>query len=134
MPSIPPGLSSGLVAGQVRAGTPYPTGANNSPLNTGAGTAYNPFVILDSDYDDNLVAHGSDDGQDTKDIDMAVDGVINAINASTVHGLAASILAGDEFGASRNGNPPAYTELSFRERMGAWLQAYSIMPPVERRI
>ncbi|KAK0520578.1 hypothetical protein OC842_007053 [Tilletia horrida] len=145
MPSIPPGLSSGLVPRQVRAGTPYPAAANNSPLNTSPGTTYNPFVVLDSDDDGNLVddvnsttdvdivSQGTDDGHDPNNIDMAVDGVINGINASTVHGLAASILAGDELDAGRNGNPPDYTEPSFRERVDAWLQAYSVMPPVERR-
>ncbi|KAK0523324.1 hypothetical protein OC842_006186 [Tilletia horrida] len=132
MPSIPPGLSSGLVAGKVRAGTPYPTGANNSPLNTGAGTAYNPFVILDSNDDDNLVAHVSS----PVDVDTPLRAPTTAKTQRHRHGRRRrdqrDQRVNDEFEFRRR--LPAYTELSFRERMGAWLQAYSIMPTVERRI
>ncbi|KAK0519967.1 hypothetical protein OC842_007262, partial [Tilletia horrida] len=144
MSSIPPGLSSGLVPRQVRAGTPYPTAANNSHLNTSPGTTFNLFVILDSDDDGNLVDHvncptevdivsqGTDDGHDTNDIDMGVDGVISRINATTVHGLAGSILAGDELDACRNGSPPHYNGAVVPRARRRSLQAYSVIPPVKR--
>ncbi|KAK0541771.1 hypothetical protein OC846_006949, partial [Tilletia horrida] len=114
--------------GRTHRGTPHPapTPRNNpdslvDDFNVG-GTITNPIQIIDSDDESRIVRVS-----DSEDDDEAMNEVINSVNAATIAHAAEHIIEGGQ-----HGQPPEYTEPSYRDRVDQWLQAFSVMPPVQR--
>ncbi|KAK0542615.1 hypothetical protein OC845_006537, partial [Tilletia horrida] len=115
--------------GRTQRGTPHPAPTpRNTPdslfddFNVG-GTITNPIQVIDSD-DESRIARVSD----SEDDDEAMNEVINSVNAATIAHAAEHIIEGGQ-----HGQPPAYTEPSYRDRVDQWLQAFSVMPPTQRQ-
>ncbi|KAL9938915.1 hypothetical protein V8E36_002634 [Tilletia maclaganii] len=99
---------------------------------TQLGTAGNPLTVDDTDDDGTLATGGHTPqwevlfygGSDA----MEVDNAIGHASADAVGDAVERIIEGGE-----DGNPPHYTEPSYRQRLDDCLAAYSVMPADRRK-
>ncbi|KAE8216643.1 hypothetical protein CF319_g8222 [Tilletia indica] len=124
-----------------------------SPLHTRAGTSDNPYLLLDTDEEEDYVVKTEADGTENivnagagssseaaldlvtlSDDDGGLSDDAMVIDAAIQDASAAAVASATEYAiaAGQHDQPPGYTEPSFRERGDGFLGAISVMQGQQR--